>query len=235
MPAARRLPSVVHWHADVVASMIDTRLATAYRLYRPFEQRLLATSKAIIATSPTYLAASAALMPWRDRCHIIPLGLDANRIAEPDPAMQQRAAALWGQAAFRVLAIGRLTYYKGHDVLIRAVAELAESRTLIVGTGDQRDRLRALIDSLSLGNQVLLPGFQTEADLNALLESCDVLCLPSLERTEAFGLVLLEAMRFRKPVIVSDIAGSGVGWVVRAACLLYTSHPRHDSNHSPDR
>lgn len=228
MPAARRLPSVVHWHADVVASMIDTRLATAYRLYRPFEQRLLATSKAIIATSPTYLAASAALMPWRDRCHIIPLGLDANRIAEPDPAMQQGAAALWGQAAFRVLAIGRLTYYKGHDVLIRAVAELAESRTLIVGTGDQRDRLRALIDSLSLGNQVLLPGFQTEADLNALLESCDVLCLPSLERTEAFGLVLLEAMRFRKPVIVSDIAGSGVGWVVRAGghgLLVPTNDP----------
>lgn len=228
MPAARRLPWVVHWHADVVASMIDTRLATAYRLYRPFEQRLLAASKAVIATSPTYLAASDALQPWQDRCHIIPLGLDTNRIATSEPATQQRASVLWGQAAFRVLAIGRLTYYKGHEVLIRAAADLPDSRTLIVGTGDQNARLKALIDSLSLGNRVLLPGFQTEADLNALLESCDVLCLPSLERTEAFGLVLLEAMRFGKPVVVSDIAGSGVGWVVRTAghgLLTPTSDP----------
>lgn len=50
--AARRLPWVVHWHADVVASLIDRRLALAYRLYRPLEQRLLAASQAIIATSP---------------------------------------------------------------------------------------------------------------------------------------------------------------------------------------
>ncbi|MCB1921196.1 MAG: glycosyltransferase, partial [Candidatus Competibacteraceae bacterium] len=64
---------------------------------------------------------------------------------------------------------------------------------------------------------VRLPGFQSEADLNALLATCDVLCLPSLERTEAFGLVLLEAMRFGKPVVVSDISGSGVGWVVDQA------------------
>jgi rhamnosyl/mannosyltransferase len=43
------------------------------------------------------------------------------------------------------------------------------------------------------------------------------LCLPSLERTEAFGLVLLEAMRFGKPVVVADIPGSGAGWVTRQA------------------
>ena len=47
--------------------------------------------------------------------------------------------------------------------------------------------------------------------------SCDVFCLPSLDRAEAFGVVLLEAMRFGKPVVVSDIPGSGTGWVVRQA------------------
>ncbi len=97
VPAARRLPWVIHWHADVVASTIDRRLAWAYRLYRPFEQRLLAASSAIIATSPPYLDASAALAPWRERCHIIPLGLDPARIAEPDPAAQQRAEVWWGE------------------------------------------------------------------------------------------------------------------------------------------
>ncbi len=94
------------------------------------------------------------------------------------------------------MAIGRLTYYKGHDILIQAAAELPGSRTLIVGTGEQRARLASLIEALRLGDRIGLPGFQPETDLNALLASCDVLCLPSLERTEAFGLVLLEAMRF---------------------------------------
>ena len=237
VPAARRLPWVIHWHADVVASAIDRRLALAYRLYRPFEQRVLAASRAIIATSPPYLEASAALAPWRERCHIIPLGLDPARIPEPDPAAQQRAAAWWnpvehspttpsplagqGQgespAPLRILAIGRLTYYKGHETLIRAAAGLPNSRVLIVGTGERQPRLQALIQALNLNQRVALPGFQPAADLNALLASCDVLCLPSLERTEAFGLVLLEAMRFGKPVVVSDIPGSGTGWVVRQA------------------
>ncbi|MDQ5910793.1 MAG: hypothetical protein QG599_2890, partial [Pseudomonadota bacterium] len=124
VPAARRLPWVIHWHADVVASAIDRRLALAYRLYRPFEQRLLAASQAIIATSPPYLNASAALAPWRERCSIIPLGLNPARIPEPDSAAQQRAEALWGDNRFRILAIGRLTYYKGHDILIQAAAHL---------------------------------------------------------------------------------------------------------------
>lgn len=217
VPTARRLPWVIHWHADVVASVIDRRLALAYRLYRPFEQRLLAASSAIIATSPPYLNASTALAPWRERCSIIPLGLNPARIPEPDSAAQQRAEALWGDTRFRILAIGRLTYYKGHDVLIQAAAYLPDSQVLIVGTGEHRQRLEGLIDAQHLHDRVRLPGFQPEADLNALLASCDVLCLPSLERTEAFGLVLLEAMRFGKPVVVSDIPGSGPGWVVNQA------------------
>ena len=217
IPAARRLPWIIHWHADVVASLLDRRLALAYRFYRTFEQRLLAASRAVIATSPPYLNASPALEPWRERCCVIPLGLDPNRIPTPDAAVLARAEALWGDTRFRVLAIGRLTYYKGHDVLIRAAAALPDSRVLIVGTGEQRARLETLIQALRLGERVLLPGFQPDADLNALLASCDVLCLPSLERTEAFGLVLLEAMRFGKPVVVSDIPGSGAGWVVQQA------------------
>ena len=217
VPAARRLPWIIHWHADVVASQIVRWLALAYRFYRPFELRLLAASRAVIATSPPYLDASPALAPWRERCHVIPLGLDPNRIPDPDPAALARAEALWGNTHFRVLAIGRLTYYKGHDVLIRASADLPGSRILIVGTGERRRQLATLIQLLGLGDRIGLPGFLPEADLNALLASCDTLCLPSLERTEAFGLVLLEAMRFGKPIVVGDIPGSGAGWVSRQA------------------
>lgn len=217
LPRARRLPWVIHWHADLVASSIDRRLALAYRFYRPFEQRLLARSRAIVATSPPYLAASAALAPWRARCIPIPLGLDPQRLSEPSAESAAWATSQWGRASLRVLAIGRLTYYKGHDRLIRALDACPDARLVIVGAGEERPRLAALVRALNLEARVALLGFRSDPETAALLASCDLLCLPSVERTEAFGLVLLEAMRYGKSVVVSDIPGSGTGWVVRRA------------------
>lgn len=220
LPRARALPWIVHWHADVVPSRIDRRLALAYRLYRPFEQRLLRRSRRIICTSPPYLEASGALAPWRDRCQVIPLGLDPARLGRWSAAAgveRDRERKRAGAGRLRVLAIGRLTYYKGHEVLIRALARVPQATASIVGTGERHRTLAALIDRLQLAGRVHLTGFLPEAQVAELLASCDLLCLPSLERTEAFGLVLLEAMHFSKPVIASAIPGSGVGWVVQQA------------------
>jgi len=212
---ARRLPIVVHWHADVVASGIERRLALAYRVaYRPLEQRLLALSRRVIATSPPYLETSEALVAWRQRCEVIPLGVDRTRLSKPDRQTSD-THALWRGTGFKVLAIGRLTYYKGHEVLIRAAAQVPDSRVLIVGAGKAQAQLNALIQRLGLEARVRLLGFCCESKLQALLAGCDLLCLPSLERTEAFGLVLLEAMHHAKPLIVSDIPGTAPGWLVR--------------------
>jgi len=212
---ARRLPWIIHWHADVVSSQLDRRLALAYQFYRPLERRLLATSQAIIATSPDYLNSSTALRPWQAKCQVIPLGLNPERIPFPAAAALTQAAHRWGNASFKVLAVGRLTYYKGHETLIDAVAGIPKARLIIVGTGERRLRLENLLKTLGLQDRITLTDFLPEAELHALLATGDVLCLPSLERTEAFGMVLLEAMRFQKPVVASDIPGSGVGWVVR--------------------
>src|SRR5699024_5451513 len=91
IPAARKIPWIVHWHADVVASRHDSKLALAYPLYRPFEQRFLKVASAIIATSPPYLESSSALAHWRDKCQVIPLGLDPARL--PEPSEVERLAA----------------------------------------------------------------------------------------------------------------------------------------------
>lgn len=215
VPAARRIPWVIHWHSDVVSSQWDRRLALAYPAYRPLEQRLLAASRAIVVTSPAYLYSSRALERWQPRCHVIPLGIDPGRVREPAVDTLRRTEKLWGRAAFKLLAIGRLTYYKGFEVLVQAVADLPDLRLLIVGQGERRPQLDRLLKTLGLEGSVTLAGALPDAELNALWTTCDAFCLPSLERTEAFGLVLLEAMRFHKPVIASDIPGSGVGWVVR--------------------
>jgi len=207
---ARRLPWVVHWHSDVVGPGLDTHLRLLYPAYRPFEQALLRRADWIIATSPNYLDSSPALKPWRDKCRIIPLGLDEQRIQQT----AGRPALAWRHAGYlRVLAVGRLTAYKKLDVLIEAIGRTDQTELIILGDGDQRGALEQRLDS-GARERIQLLGITDDRLRNSLLASCDLLALPSANRAEAFGLVLLEAMAAGKPVIAGQVAGSGMGWVV---------------------
>lgn len=212
LPGARNIPWILQWQSDVVFSEINACLSAAYG---PFEQHLLERADRIIVASPPYLSSSAVLSKWRDKCRVIPLGLNAKRLKTPSADSLKWAETVWRPGKMRVLAIGRLTYYKGHEILIKAAAGLPETHTIIAGKGDLRDSLNHLVKTMGLNERVELMGFVPEDKLNALLAACDVLCLPSIERTEAFGLVLLEAMAFARPVVVSNVPGSGMGWIVR--------------------
>lgn len=208
LPAARRLPWIVHWHADVPPDAPDWRLRLAYRAYRPFEQALLARSRAIIATSTPYLDASLALAPWRERTRIVPLGVDAG----PSP---QRGSSAWPRAdALHLLAVGRLGRYKGFDVLIDALRVLPGADLMLVGDGECARELRARSDAAGVADRIVFAGEVDDATLSAAYAGADVFVLPSLDRGEAFGLVLLEAMRAGLPVVASDIPGSAVGEIV---------------------
>jgi glycosyltransferase involved in cell wall biosynthesis len=225
-PAARRLPWVVHWHADIP---LDTRrrlLRLAYGAYRPWERAMLRRAKAIIATSQPYLDSSAALAPWLKKTHVIPLGIADSPIASDraaatagdSPLISPRPSAL--RPPLRILAVGRLSYFKGIDVLLRAIADVAETSLVVIGDGECRKALERQARSLGIEARVQFVG-RLDMDpagdmtLRAAYENADVFCLPSTDRAESFGLVLLEAMRARLPAIASAIAGSGVGFVVR--------------------
>ncbi len=209
---AKEIPWIIHWHSDVVSTNLSKLFALAYQIYSPLEQALLKNSQNIIATSPNYLHSSRALNNWTDKTLIIPLGL-AEKQASVSHHDLQKATQLWGVDKFRLLSIGRLTYYKGHQYLIQAMQHLADCQLIIVGHGEEKNTLQRQIKSLKLANRVTLCGKQSDEMLHALLNSCDLFCLPSIERTEAFGLVLLEAMHYAKPTLVSDIPGSGMTWV----------------------
>jgi hypothetical protein len=109
---------------------------------------------------------------------------------------------------------GRLAYYKGFDTVARAVAGEPGLQLAIVGNGEERRKLQRIV-ARAHDTNVRLLGEVDDATLTALMASCDVFCLPSRERTEAFGLVLLEAMRYGKPLVVSALPGSGMTWVAR--------------------
>lgn len=206
------IPMIVHWHADVVGSDIDRRLKYAYPLYRPFEQTLLRTSAKIIVTSPPYRDTSPALKPFLKKTRVIPLGIQGCA-ERPFPVSGHQPFA-WNEGSVRVLSTGRLTYYKGHEVLVRAAAEVPGIHVVIAGDGDLRDPLHDLVSRLNIKNRITLAGHVDSRTLDFLMQSCDLFVLPSLERTEAFGLVLLEAMRAGKPAVATRVHGSGMGWVV---------------------
>ena len=212
--AARRLPWIVHWHSDVDVSS-QRRVRWAYPAYRVFEQAMLRQASAIIATSSAYAGASRALQPWQEKVHVIPLGIDPGQPRAPAPAAMAEAQQLWqGWPEARLLAVGRLSYYKGHETLIEAVARVPGARLVIVGEGELRARFQRLIRSYGVEARVHLGGALPDEQRDALLATCDVFCLPSIERTEAFGLSQLEAMRYAIPVLASRIPGSGVTEVV---------------------
>ncbi|MFT7266512.1 MAG: glycosyltransferase involved in cell wall biosynthesis, partial [Halioglobus sp.] len=140
LPRARAIPWVVHWHSDVVASKYSIGLRLFYQLYQPFERALLKHSRAIIATSPPYLETSKPLRDFQDKCQVIPLGLNPNSLNQTssDSTVADKSTQL------QVLAVGRLSYYKGFDILIRALAKVPDVSLSLVGTGDQESQLKAL-------------------------------------------------------------------------------------------
>jgi rhamnosyl/mannosyltransferase len=213
---ARQIPWVVHWHSDIVTSPSNRNLKAAYLAYRYFETAVLERSQTIIATSKPYLDTSITLRPFLDKCRVIPLGLSEKRIPPPSKPDLDAAEAIWGRRTdLRILSVGRLTYYKGHDVLIHALHQLPRGRAVIVGHGHDYARLKKLVQTHDLSKRVNLIGFVPNSKLYALMATCDLLCLPSIERTEAFGLVLLEAMLFGKPCLATSVSGSRMGFVVK--------------------
>jgi len=220
-PAARRLPWLVHWHADVPLDVRRPAVRAMYSFYRPFEQALLRRADTLIATSAPYRDTSAALAPWRSKTHVVPLGIGESppagssaekmEIAAKDTSAQSMT---WPGTGLRLLAVGRLSYYKGFDVLLRALAFTPEASLLLIGSGECETALRALARELGIEHRLRFAGHVDDAQLALAYTQAQVFCLPSIERTEAFGVVLLEAMRARLPVIATTIAGSGMGYVV---------------------
>lgn len=212
-PSARRLPWVVHWHSDVRTPQSTRGIRLAYPFYRPFEQALLNRAKAIVATSGPYLDTSPALAPHRERCHAVPLGIDPGRIRDREPVVAPVPRD--SSKPFRVLAIGRLTYYKGFCHLLDAIAAVPGTQLTLIGEGNLRAALERQARQLGLGDRCSMPGNLDAEQLLRAIRDCHCLCLPSVERTEAFGLVLIEAMALGRPVIATRVVGSGMAWIVR--------------------
>jgi glycosyltransferase involved in cell wall biosynthesis len=201
LASGSRAPLVVTYHSDIV------RQRVLGALFAPVLHRFLGRAHAIVASSPDYAASSPVLRRHAARVRVIPFGIGAEAFEQPDP---NAVAALRAELGPRVvLGVGRLVYYKGFEYLVRAMADVPGTLVL-VGDGPLAGRLREVAGEAGVEGRVRFAGAVPR--LAPYYAAADVFVLPAVARSEAFGLVQLEAMAAGLPVVNTRI-DSGVPFV----------------------
>lgn len=192
---------VITWHSDII------RQKRLLALYEPFLRRTTRQADALVAATQAHFDASTQIphdIPAQRR-HVIPYGLDyAPLVLNPRTAALRDELRARAQGRGLVFALGRHVYYKGFDVLIEALQH-TDAFLILGGDGALRPQLEQQAAAMGVSDRVFFSGRIPEEDLAAYFNACDVFCLPSVEPSEAFGLVQLEAMACGKPVVCTQL------------------------------
>ncbi|MEK7545633.1 MAG: glycosyltransferase family 4 protein [Patescibacteria group bacterium] len=200
----RRARLAVMYHMDAVGTGFA---GAVFRLYRRlFLRTILASADVILTASRDYLASSQAASFKDDaRVHETPFGVDTERFVPGPDAPKGEPTVLF------VGGLDRAHYFKGVTVLLEAfaktVARVPGARLLVAGDGDMRTDYEARAKALGIEGRVKFLGRVPDAELPSLYRSAAVHVLPSIDRSEAFGIVTLEAMASGVPSVVSDLPG----------------------------
>lgn len=195
---------ILHWHSDIL------KQKTLLRIYKPLQNWMIRRANLIVGTSPVYVKKSPYLKDVQHKTDYIPIGI------EPIQTNRSSVNACKERYAGRklIFSLGRLVEYKGYEFLIKAAQHLPDEYLILIGgVGPLSDSLSCLIEKLGLGNKVQLIGFVKDEEIPVYFGACDLFCLSSIWKTEAFAIVQIEAMSCSKPIVSTRIYGSGVSWV----------------------
>jgi rhamnosyl/mannosyltransferase len=182
-------------------------------LYQPVQRRFLQRTEWITASSENFAKSSPVLSKFLDKVRILPFGLAEDRFQETDRTRslaRHLGETISGKV---VLFVGRLIHYKGLEYLIEAMTRV-DATCLIIGEGYLAPRLRSQIQGLGLSERIRLIGSVPDEELVAYYDRADVFVLPSISRTESYGLTQLEAMSRGTPVICTEL-GTGTDFINR--------------------
>ncbi|WP_164521538.1 glycosyltransferase [Iodobacter ciconiae] len=194
----------LHWHSDIV------KQKHMLKLYAPWLKWLINRADGIVATSQQYADSSKWLIPNMNKVSIIPIGV-ADR-SKHSSGVFVKNIRLENKNKKIVLSIGRSAAYKGIRYLIEACKYINDDIVVLIG-GPGVEVFLPQIKKLKLESKIKIIGTIPDQQLASYYAACDVFCLPSVYRSEAYGIVQVEAMSFSKPIISCDISGSGVSWV----------------------
>ncbi len=203
----RKVPLVVTHHSDVVKQRL-LRYAVA-----PLESCVYSQAKRIFSDSPNYGQGSPVLQRHEDKVSILPLGIDLQPFGitdkdfctDADTLKATQGCPLW-------LMVGRMTYYKGYQIALKALAKVSGT-LVIVGNGPLEAELKAQAERWGVAERIVWKSHASPKELISFYHVATALWFPSVARSEGFGLVQVEAMAAGCPVINTAIPASGVSWV----------------------
>jgi len=204
---------VFTYHSDIVRQKVLSKF------FDPILHHALNRADAIIASSSNYIDSSYVLPLYRDKCRVIPFGIPIDHFQQCDTAEVARLRQLYGPRI--VLGVGRLVYYKGFEHLIEAM-RFVDGHLVIVGRGPLHKALRQKAENCGVSERI---SFLADVDdVRPYYHAADVFALSSVARSEAFGIVQLEAMACGKPVVNTNL-DSGVTSVSRDGVTGITVPP----------
>ena len=200
-----RAPMVMTYHGDVI------RQAAVMPFYGPFVHRVLAGASVIMPSSENMIRRSKFLQAHRERCRVVPLGIDLEPFLAADPGGAAATAMRARYAGPIVLFVGRLVRYKGLHVLIEAMKEV-QATLLIVGGGPERAALEEQARAAGIAERVVFPGRIEPREVPQWMAAADVGVLPSISPNESFGLSMIEMMGCGLPIVCTEL-GTGTSLV----------------------
>ena len=196
---------VVSWHSDIIKQQ------KLMLFYKPFMRYLLKRADVILTATEGHVKHSLYLPEFSNKCKVLPYGIvPENYLSVPRrPFLTEKAT---DKNCVKVFFTGRLVYYKGVDVLLKAFTKVNGCELFIAGTGELGDKLKSYCTSHNMDDKVHFLGFLPDIELRQAYSDCDIFVLPSVAPSEAFGIVQIEAMVYGKPVINTALS-SGVPYV----------------------
>jgi len=197
-----RKPTLVTYHSDIVHQKF------LLKFYRPLMHYFLDSVNVIVASSPNYLQSSSSLLPFKDKVHIIPYCLNSDIRLKLNSQKKMAWKKILREKFFLFVGVHR--YYKGLTYLLEANAK-RDLPIVIVGEGPFTDKLKVQANQLGLKNTLFI-GQISDEDKAILLDLSFAFVFPSHLRSEAFGISLIEAAMFGKPMISCEI-GTGTSFI----------------------
>ncbi len=209
-----RAKLIVQYHMDPIAPGLRGLIFKLISFL--FNPLFLKKADKVLISSLDYLKHSNIKKYWvknKEKFVISPFGVDQARFYPKTkrPSLLRKHGLDNSQIILSVGGLDKAHYFKGVKLLIQAVDRLKNKmpdlKLLIVGDGDLKSDYEKLVKDLNIENRVVFAGKIGDNELPDYYNLGDVFVFPSLTRSEAFGLVSLEAMACAKPIIVSDLPG----------------------------